>query len=179
MKRFAAVLLFVASLSWGQEQDSSKFIHLLRDKCVAVERTLVAEDTQDFSHLKDTDWQSAGFCEGFIQGWWSLTGNQSAVRIAVVYPDPDLKTTGKLYPKIIIPKEGVTIRQQARALVRYIDEHSAEAHLNVLVFNALYEYMLLTPLVGVPDCPPMPWPKDFNLAKAFPDGCNLATGPAR
>src|ERR1700683_5294041 len=96
VRRLAIVLLFLASVCWALEQDNSKFIHLLREQCVALERTLVAEDTQDFSHLKTTDWQSAGFCQGFILGWWSLTGNQSSVRIAVVYPDPHLNTTGKL-----------------------------------------------------------------------------------
>lgn len=46
----------------GPNKEDTHNAELLRDACVALERTNVATDTNDFGHLKVTDWMNARYC---------------------------------------------------------------------------------------------------------------------
>jgi hypothetical protein len=96
---------------------------LLRDSCVALERREVAKDANDFSHLKDTDWASAMFCQGFIQGF--ETGANHTV---YVLSEPK---------RLEILTSQPTIRQIAKAVVAYVDERPDEADFRNILLGGL------------------------------------------
>jgi hypothetical protein len=112
MKTKNIILLFLvwsATSAWGQDTTSRHNAELLRGACVAFERTQVAEDTNDFTHLKDTDWASAGWCRGLIQGF-DIGANHTIYTLA-----------GPKRLEILTSEHST--RECARALVTYIEAH--------------------------------------------------------
>jgi len=154
MRTLFAVLLF-ASAAWSQQD---KPVTNLRETCVALERTLVAHDSNDFSHLKDTDYQYAAYCMGLIDGF--LMGANDTV-----YLQEKPKRLLQLNPP-------PSTRQMAKAIVAYIDEHPSEDKLRTIVVAALLKAEAVAVFDNIvvqdvtPDCS-----KD---AKSLPPGgCNL------
>jgi hypothetical protein len=98
---------------------------LLRESCVAFERTSAAKDANDFSHLKDTDWASAMFCQGFVQGF-----EAGANHTVYVLSEPK---------RLEILASQPTIRQIAKSVVAFIDEHPDEADFRNILLGALQQ----------------------------------------
>lgn len=136
--------------------------NLLRDTCVAFERTRVAKDTNDFSHLKDSDWMNAAYCQGIIQGF-ELGANHTVN----VLEEPK---------RLEIFSAQHTDRQIAKAVVTFIDEHPDQTDSRTILLGALKKEgaaVLLGPVriqELTPDCP-----KDVKDMP--PGGCNLRMGP--
>jgi hypothetical protein len=133
---------------------------LLRDTCVALERREVAKDANDFSHLKDTDWASAMFCQGFIQGF--ETGANHTV---YVLSDPK---------RLEILASQPTIRQIAKAVVAFTDEHPDEADFRNILLGALQKVhaVVLFGNIRVEDSTP-----DCKNVKAISAGGCVYRGP--
>jgi hypothetical protein len=106
---FAVMLLLTVDRLWAQPSNP---IDGLRDACVAEERVSVASDANDYSHLKNTDWANSSFCVGLIKGFEVGAAHTIYVlskpkRLEFVTPLPN-------------------VRQIAKAVVTFIDEHPAE-----------------------------------------------------
>lgn len=136
MRALFVVLLF-ASVAWAHE---GKVVTNLRESCVAFERTQISRDANDLSHLKSTDWADASFCQGFIMGF-ELGANHTTYV---------LKTPRRL--EIFTSQH--TVRQIAKAIVEYIDDHPEEDDVRNLLLGALQkEGAAVFFDVGPPDCP--------------------------
>ncbi len=98
---------------------------LLRESCVGLERREVAKDANDFSHLKDLDWISAMFCQGFIQGF--ETGANHTIYVLSEPKHLEILTSQP------------TVRLIAKAVVTFIDEHPDEADIRNILLGALQE----------------------------------------
>lgn len=153
MKTLFVVLLF-ASAAWSQQDKS---VTQLRETCVALERTLVAQDSNDFSHLKDTDYQSGAHCMGFISGF--LLGANDTVYL-------------QEKPKRLLERNPLpSTRQIAKAIVNYIDEHPSEDFRRIMVAALLkVEAVMLFDNIVVQDVTP-DCPKDMKELPA--GGCNF------
>lgn len=135
---------------------------MLRDACVAFERAEVATDTNDFSHLKNTDLMDGRYCQGLIHGF-ELGANHTVYVLA----EPK---------RLEILTSQHTVRQIAKAVVAFIDEHPDETDLRNILLGALQEVHAAA-FVGnikmqdlTPDCP-----KDW---KDIPTGgCSLKAPP--
>ncbi|MFZ0419315.1 MAG: hypothetical protein WAM04_14545 [Candidatus Sulfotelmatobacter sp.] len=154
-------LLGAATSALGQDIMSTHNAELLREACVAFERTQVAQDANDFTHLKDTDWTSAGWCRGVIQGF-EIGANHTIYVLA----EPK---------RLEILSSQHSIREMAKALVTYVDAHPDETELRTIIVNALQKAGILILFApSVPDCPKNM--KDVPAAefgKKFPDGCTV------
>jgi hypothetical protein len=151
---FAVMLLLTVARVWAQESDP---IAVLREACVSEERVAVAKDANDYSHLKDSDWASSGFCVGLIKGF-----EMGADHTIYVLSEP--KRLEFISP---LPK----VRQLAKAVVTFIDEHPAEIDPRSIFLGAFTKQgavMMLGNIVvtdATPDCPKQA--KDIP-----PGGCN-------
>jgi hypothetical protein len=144
-----------------QTQDQGP-LKALRESCVSVERRQVAIDANDFSHLKDTDWASAMFCQGLIQGFEIGANNtvyvlSEPMRLEIVDPQP-------------------RVRQIAKAVVTFIDEHPDKTDPRTILLGALQKEgaAILVGPMRIQDLTPA-CPKDVKDIPAT--GCNLKSGP--
>lgn len=134
---------------------------MLRDACVAFERTEVATDTNDFSHLKNTDFMDGRYCQGVIHGF-EIGANHTVY----VLSEPK---------RLEIFTSQHTSRQIAKAVVAFIDGHP-DADLRNILLGALQEVHAATLFGNIKmqdltqDCP-----KDWKDIPA--GGCNLKTAP--
>jgi hypothetical protein len=150
-----------AQRSQPATDDSNRNSKVLRDACVAVERVKAAADANDFSHLKNTDWMDARYCQGFIQGF-----EKGANHTVNVLEEPK---------RLEIFESQRTDRQIAKAVVTFIDEHPDEADARNILLGALQEahaavfFGNLKMQDLTPDCP-----KDMKDIP--PGGCNYRPG---
>jgi hypothetical protein len=155
------VLLCATTSAWGQDTKSRHNVELLREACVAFERTQASQDANDFSHLKETDWAVAGWCRGLIQGF-----DIGANHTIYVLDEPR---------RLEIFSSQHSIREMAKALVAYIDAHPDETETRTIIVSALQKAGILTLLApSMPDCPKNM--KDISteeFAKRFPNGCSV------
>jgi hypothetical protein len=112
---------------------------------VALERREVAKDSNDFSHLKETDWASAMFCQGFIQGF--ETGANHTV---YVLSEPK---------RLEVLSSQPTIRQIAKLVVAFIDDRPDEIDLRNILLGGLQRANAVVLFGNIrvqdlaPDCP--------------------------
>jgi hypothetical protein len=153
----AGVLLLFATVFMNAQE--RKAVQTLRDNCVSEARVLAAIDSNDSSHLKNTDWETAAHCAGFIAGF--QTAANDTVHITEAYKRFD--TDGSAF----------TFRKAAEAIVAYIDEHPQETNLRTIVVNAWVGRHLAFLLTW----PEVPCPKDAKefdeFMKTHPDGCTF------
>jgi hypothetical protein len=153
----AGVLLLFATVFMNAQE--RKAVQTLRDNCVSEARVLAAIDSNDSSHLKDTDWAAGAHCAGFIVGF--QTAAEDTVHITEAYKR--FGTDGSAF----------TVKKAAEAIVAYIDEHPQETNLRTIVVNAWVgrRLALLT------TWPEVPCPKDRKeldeFMKTHPGGCTF------
>lgn len=134
----------------------------LRDACVAFERVKVAIDTNDSSHLKNTDWMDSQYCQGIIQGF-ELGANHTVN----VLEEP---------MRLEILSSQHTTRQIAKAVVTFIDDHPDKTDPRTILLGALQKEgaaILLGPM-RIQDLTPN-CPKDVKDMPA--GGCKPNMGP--
>jgi hypothetical protein len=141
--------------------DTGRTSKVLRNACVALERVEVATDANDFSHLKDTDWMEARYCQGFIQGF-----EKGANHTVNVLEEPK---------RLEIFESQHTERQIAKTVVAFIDEHPDEEDTKNILLGALKKADAVQLFGNIkmqdltPDCPKDP--------KVIPAGeCWMITG---
>src|SRR3954451_21034496 len=151
-----ALVLFATVIVNAQDRKAAQ---TLRDNCVSEARVLAAIDSNDSSHLKDTDWAAGAHCAGFIVGF--QTAADDTVHITEAYSRFD--TTGSSF----------TVKKAAEAIVAYIDDHPQETNLRTIVVNAWVERRLALLLTW----PEVPCPKDRKefdeFMKTHTGGCTF------
>lgn len=151
----AIVLSMLATVLMNAQE--RKAVQILRDNCVSEARVSTAIDSNDFSHLKDTDLANAAYCSGFINGF--QTAADDTVHITEAYKRFD--ANGSAF----------TVKQAAEAIVAYIDEHPQETNVRTIVVNAWVERRLAF-LFTWPEVPCPKDPKEFaEFMKTHPGGC--------
>jgi len=121
---FATLLLIGISYSQAQEGTTNSVPSLndalrlleplrtarsLRDVCQAVVRVDTAKDTNDSRRIKDTDFQNAGHCFGYITGWMDTA------------PEGLQCYDGRLYSLKFIGT--LKISQVMRVFLQYVENH--------------------------------------------------------
>lgn len=81
----------------------------LRDVCQAFVRVKAAQDANDYRHVKDTDFQEAGNCMGYVTGWMDTASEQLSCE------------GGRLYSSKFIGEPKVS--QVIRIFLQYVDAH--------------------------------------------------------
>jgi hypothetical protein len=119
---FAVMSLLTVDRLWAQPSNP---IDGLRDACVAEERVSVASDANDYSHLKNADWASSAFCVGMMKGF-------EIGAASTIYFLSEPKRLEFMTP---LPN----VRQTAKAVVTFIDQHPNETDQRAILIGAFTE----------------------------------------
>ena len=82
----------------------------LRNVCQAFMRVQSAQDSNDYRRVKQTDFQDAGHCMGYVTGWMDTFSEQLSC------------VGGQLYTVKFVG--GVRVSQVIRLFMQYIDGHT-------------------------------------------------------